>query len=798
MLALLSKELKSVFCSVAVLFFSVAFLVISGLFLWFFSGRYNILDGGYADMKPFFTIAPIILIILIPALTMRMFAEEKRSGMFVMLKSFPVRMGSVWFAKFTACFILILVTLTATLIYVVSVYQLANPVGNVDINGIIISYLSLSVLLAVFLTIGLFASAITSNQIVAFILGTVLCAFSFYGFDLLAGLFSSGKMQSFISTTGLADHYTMTQRGVLRLRSIFIICIYLFLFYKLALASIKNKSSRMVCVDIIYMSILVVLAVFVNARVDLTSDKKYTLGNYTKELLAKIAQEDANVNINVYLEGDFNMGFLRLKDAAKELLDDINNESDDKVNYSFYNPYQIYNSPEQTYKFMQQQGMPGISLNEVDREGKLSRKIIYPYAQVINDTDTLVISLLKNVAGYTAEENLNASVENLEYEFADALQILRQEQPQSVAFIEGHGEIPRPNVYDAEELLSKYYSVHRGQIGDQVGILDDFRVVIIAGPTGKYTEQEKYVLDQYIMSGGRVLWLVDGAYTPLQEIYEKGQAASMKLDVNLDDMLFTYGVRINADLVQDKQSASIMLVPDGDINNTIKLPCYYMPLLIPSHDHIITRNIRDVKAAFGSSLDFVNSGADIKKTVLLTTSGYTHLVDVPQTVSLDIADAQSQSGYFDQSYVTMAVLLEGTFSSVYQNRLVPDVYRPVDYMTTEKGKPTKMIVVSSSQIISNELEGKGTDTSIIPMGYDRVSSQQFGNRDFIVNAVNWLAGNEELMALRSKERRLYLLDKTKVYEERNKYAALNIGLPVLFMLLIAGGVSFYRKRKYER
>lgn len=797
MTALLLKELKSVFCSVTGIFFSVAFLVISGLFLWFFAGKYNIPDSGYADLKPFFSIAPIIFIVLIPALTMRMFAEEKRSGTFSMLRSYPVGLGTVWFAKLLASLSLVILTLAATFVYVWSLYELANPAGNTDLNGIIVSYLSLTLLSVVFIAMGLFASAVTSNQIVALIAGIVLCAFSFYGFELIAGLFSSGRLQSIVSSVGLLHHYSIMQQGIMRLGDIFVLVLYLFVFWRVSSLLLGVYKLRIVIIEIFIVVILVSCISFSSFRVDLTADKRYTISNYTKNLLEEVKTEGKKLQVNVYLDGDLNPGFTRLRDAAKDLLHDLDRDNEN-IRTVFSNPYALHNSPEETYQRMNGQDMPGIVLNEVDREGRLSRKVIYPYAQVIDNSDTLVVSLLKNVQGYTAEENLNASVENLEYEFADAISLLTKDQNASVAFIEGHGEIPRPNVFDAEELLSKYYSVHRGHIGDQVGILDDFEVVIIAGPKERYTEQEKYVLDQYIMSGGRVLWLVDGAYTPLQEVYENGQAASMKLDVNLDDMLFTYGVRINPDLVQDRQSASVMLIPGEDINNAVELPCYYMPLLMPSPDHIITRNIRDVKAAFGSSLDFVSSGTDIKKTVLLTTSGDTHLSDIPLTVTLDVEDIQSQSGYFDQSYVPMGVLLEGSFTSVYQNRMSPELIMPAKYEAKDKGKPTKMIVVSSSEVIRNELEGKGADSRILPMGYDRVSGRQLGNRDFIVNAVNWLAGNEELMALRAKKRRMYLLNKTKVYEERDKYAALNIGLPVLFVLLITGGISLYRKRKYER
>ena len=797
MTALVCKELKSVFGSVAGILFSVAFLIVAGLFLWFFSGRYNIFDSGYADLGGFFSLAPALFIILIPAITMRLFADERRKGTLALLRTYPVRMGTVWLSKFIASFSMVGLTIISTGIYVYTIWQLGNPPGNIDAGNIVCSYIALLLLCAVFVAIGLFASATTSNQIVALVLAIVLSALSFYGFDLLAGLFYSGKAQAIISSVGLYSHYDSMQRGVVGLKDIFTVIIYIYVFYKLSSLFLNERRLRMGIVDSLFVVVLVLLLFIPNLRADFTSDKRYTISGYTHRLLQQVKDENKQFAVNVYLGGDLNPGFTRLKTATEELLHDFGLESG-SVHVISVNPYQKFAAPDEVYTRMYEQDMPGITLNEVDREGKLSRKVIYPYAQVISEGDTLVVSLLKNIPGYTAEENLNASIESLEYEFADAIHIMNQQTPQSVAFIEGHGEIPRGNVYDAEEMLSKYFSVHRGQVGNQPGILDDFDVVVVAGPTQPYSEEEKFVLDQYIMSGGSVLWLVDGAYTSVQEVYEKGYAPSIKTNINLDDMLFAYGVRINPDFVQDKQCAPIMIVPDGDVSRTTKMPCYYMPLLMPSPDHIISRNIRDVKASFGSSLSFVNNGNGIQKAVLLTSSGNTHLAEVPEPVSFDVEEIQSQTGYFGQSYIPMAVALQGEFTSAFANRMMPEGVEVGDYKLRDKGEPGKMIVASSSRIIANDIIGTDDDRQVVPMGYDRVSNLQYGNPEFIVNAVNWLAGNDELMALRARQRQMYLLDKNKVYEKRDTYAALNIGLPVLPLLLVLGTISLYRRRRYAR
>ncbi len=761
--------------------------------LWLVSGKYNFIDNGYADIVRFFDLAPILLAILIPALTMRLFSEEKRNKTFDILRARPVSLLSIYFSKFLATFIFFLVTLTPTVIYVISLSLLANPIGSIDLNNIIVSYLSLILLSVVFITIGLFGSVISPNQIVSLIVSVFLCLFTFWGFELITGFLLSGKTQAIVSSFGLLHHYELMQRGVIQIKDLLVILNYCTLFIILSLLILRSNRQKLV-ITIAILSVLNILLYFIpNIRIDFSSDKRYTLSNYTKSTLENIEKEQ---NINIYLTGDLNSGFQRLQDATNNILTDYKRLANNNINITYSNPYQE-NNPN-LFETMVNQGMPGIALNEMDREGKASRKIIYPYAQISNGKDTLVVSLLKNIAGYTAEENINASIETLEFEFTDAIRLLNQESFKSVAFIEGHNEIPRTYVYDAEEALSKYYFVNRGQIGNDINILSDFSAIIIAGPLLKYTEAEKYILDQYIMSGGRVLWLLDGTYYSHEELASKGFTASMKNDVNLDDILFSYGIRINSDLIQDMQCVSTYLMADDNSQSAAMIPSFYQPLLLPSQDFPITKNIRDVKAGFASSIDIVNNSPDTKKAILLTSSANTHIVNVPEPIDFDIERIQKQPDYFNQQFIPVAVSLEGIFNSGFQNRPIPDSVNIGTYQPLEKSKDTKMIVVSSSDIITNEIQGKGEASQALPMGYDRVSQQQFGNRDFIVNAVNWLTNNDELMALRTKKQQLYILNKKAAYENRDKYAIMNIGIPILFMSLIMGVAILYRRRKYEK
>lgn len=799
MKALLFRELKSVFCSSVGAFFSLAFLLSIGFMLWFFSGNYNLIERGYADISPFFTLAPILLAILIPSLTMRLFAEEKRNKTLDILFSRPVGSLTIYGSKYIATLIFVFATILATFIYIYSIYQLANPIGNIDIQSILASYLSLIIIAAIFIAIGLFGSIISKNQIVALITSIFLCVFTYYGFDLISSLFQSGKIQSSISSFGLWNHYKLMQRGVIYISDLITTANYLIIFVLISLLYLKARK-RIIIFSIIIICILnIIFCLLPNYKFDFTADKKYTLDDFSVKLLDKVKSKEP-LEIIIYLNGDLNSGFQHLKNAVNDMLSDININTNNNIRLKNINPYQYFNSEEAAYESFYKKGMAGIMLNEIDREGKASKKIIYPYAEITNRTDTLLIPLLKNIKGYTAEENINASIESLEFEFIDAINLLNEDNNKVIAFIEGHDEIPREYIYDAEEQLAKYYSINRGEIGNEVGILDQFAAIIIAGPLKKYTETEKYIIDQYIMSGGKVFWLIDGTYYSKEDLMTKGYSASIKNDMNLDDMLFGYGVRINADLIQDMQSTLTYVINDDNIQSTSTLPNYFEPLLLPSYDHPVTKSIKDVKANFASSLDAVNSSTNIKKNILLTTSPHTHLLKVPEPIDFDIEKIQNNKNYFNQSFVPVAISLEGKFNSIFRNRMIPDsVTASQEYITINEGKNTRMIVVSSSSIITNEIVGQGSSSQILPMGYDKISKQQFGNRDFIVNAVNWLTDdNGELMSLRTKQQKLRILNKKLAYENRDILAVINIGLPILFMAIIMLSIFLFRKKKYTK
>ncbi|MDR1810740.1 MAG: Gldg family protein, partial [Prevotella sp.] len=487
MKTLIKRELSSLLCSPVALSFLSFFLLAAGLMNWYFQGSYNIMDNGYAGLDKFFRLAAQLFMVTIPALTMRAFAEEKRNKNLDMFRTRPVSIASLYVGKLIAAWAIILLALTATLVYVFSVSALSVPSGNIDMHEIVASYFALSLLGVAFVCLGLFASSLTNNQITSFLLAVLLNFTAFYGFDLIAALFDGGTWQLTISSFGISAHNELMRKGVIRGGDLLTLFNYMAVFSTLAVfvTSLKNRRT--------YKKLLLALSVIIivngicrfipDFRMDFTTDKRYTISDYSKKLLKQSAEEKTPVRFNVYLDGDMNAAFRHLQDAVKDILADFKAYSHGNITFEFLNPYILGGSRDEVFAKMAGQNMNGIALNETDREGKTSQKIIYPYAQAICGTDTLAINLLKNIAGYTAEENINASIENIEFELIDAIRLLEKKEPEAIAFIEGHGELPRPYVYDAEELLSKYFNVNRGEIGYNTSDLDEFKAVIIAGTT---------------------------------------------------------------------------------------------------------------------------------------------------------------------------------------------------------------------------------------------------------------------------------------------------------------------------
>ncbi len=802
---MLLKELKSLLYSLSGLIFILIFLIINGCLLWIVPGNFNILENGYASMAPFFALTPFLLIFFIPAIGMRTFSEEKRNHTLSLLFTRPVKLHSIIISKLAAVWITVIIALVPTVIYVLSIYFLGNPVGNIDLGAISASYIGLLCMALFFSGISVFSSALSSNQTISLIIGLLFSALLYFGFDLIAGMFTSGNVQLFIRELGLHSRYQSIQKGLVDFSDLWYLLAITVLFFTLTHWVVGKKvKSPLPIVEMIAFVLLISCSYLFQIRTDWTKDKRYTLSQPTKDLLSKV---DSPIEMELFLDGNLNAGFTRLKKETGNIIEDFNRASNGKISVKTNNPYSVKGMVDA----LEKQNVRGIAVNEKDAEGTLSQKIIYPWLKVkYKDAETMVY-LLVNQKGKSGEENLNTSIELLEYNLAHGIQLVSENKNRKVVFIEGHGELEEPYLEDITYQLSSSFQIDRGTMTNQIEQLNGYDLVIIAGPQLPYTEEEKYILDQYLMQGGRILWLISGVQLQsVEAIMVSGQTGSRVNEVNLEDMLFKYGVHINPVLIQDTQCQNIPINNDTTGSSTTKYtlkPWYYAPLLIPNQDNPITKGIPLIKSSFTSSLSFTGNknqvqkdqtekNENINKQILLTSSEYSHLIQVPEMISLQETDRKPDKTYFNESYLPVAALLEGKFNSVFINRIPPVSVETGGQAFRSSSAHTKMIVIASEEIIRNDNGSNGSDFK--PMGYDPYSGVVYGNSSFITNAISYLTDDSGLINLRNKTLNLSLLDKTKIRENKQMLLLCNVVFPPVIIFQIFLLFSWRRNVKYKK
>ncbi len=554
-----------------------------------------------------------------------------------------------------------------------------------------------------------------------------------------------------------------------------------------------------------YLLVILVLVLLLNIvsgffyfRIDLTSEKRFSLTETSKAILAGL---DDYLYIQVYLEGDLPAGFARLQKEVIHILNEFRAYAPRYLDYDLINPLEDPD-PEVRNRIISQlfdKGLQPTRIQVIEENGESSRNII-PGAVIHYQDLEFPVNFLKNNPNLPWEVNLNHSIETLEYEFMNMIRNITADTIVKVAFLEGQGELDQYEVGDITKELSYFYQIDRGKINSRAGILDDYAAVIIAKPVQAFREVDKYVLDQYLMKGGKLVWLIDRTTVNMDSLRE-GKTFAFARDLNIDDQLFKYGVRINPDILKDRQSHKITLElyeAGSRQPEPTPVPWLYYPLMMPSRDHPVTRNINLVRGEYVSSLDTVGTSGEVKKTVLLTSSPYSRKIRVPALIDLGEYRAKVEPEQYRQSHIPTAVLLEGRFESVFTNRAVPAGLSEKPGERKYRSVPTELAVIGDGDIIRNEVSLTGRGPVIQRLGYDPYTGNIFGNGDFLLNLVNYLTGNKGLMEMRSRNIQLRLLDKAKVRNQKARWQMVNILVPVGVVFLSGSVYLLIRRRKYTK
>lgn len=559
----------------------------------------------------------------------------------------------------------------------------------------------------------------------------------------------------------------------------------------------KNKSALRTRA-ILQLLMLTGIVIFINiigsfwfTRFDLTGDKRFTLSNQSLKVVSNLKDI---VYIKVYLEGDFSPGFTRLKESTREMLDELRTYSKGNLEYEFIDPSAGEDKEERDklYAQLYQKGIQPTTLEERTNEG-VNRRYIWPGAIVTYSNQEMGVQLLKDQIGLPAEVMLNNSIQNLEYEIVNAIRKVTNPMRPAIAFIEGHGELSEMQTADITRALKSSYEVDRVTIDGKLHSLDKYKAAIIAKPDSVFNEKDKFIIDQFIMNGGKVVWLIDQMQVSMDSLSGKGETMALARQLNIDDMLFRYGVRINYDLVQDIVAALIPVVT-GTIGNTPKqqlMPWYFFPLMNPLSKHPVVNNLNAVRGQFVSTMDTI-AVADVSSSVLLTSSRYSRISTAPARVSLGIMEFKPDPSLFPQSYLLTGVLMEGEFTSNFKNRIPPLIAQDSTIGFKDKSVKTAMVVISDGDIIRNDIS-KGNP---VPLGVDKYTGATYGNKALMQNIADYLCDESGLMVVRNKEFKLRTLDPTVLEKNKTMMQAINTVLPVSFIIIFGIAKLYLRRRRY--
>jgi gliding-associated putative ABC transporter substrate-binding component GldG len=532
-------------------------------------------------------------------------------------------------------------------------------------------------------------------------------------------------------------------------------------------------------------------------RIDLTEDRRYTVSDPAKDIIRNL---DDVIFIRIYLGGEMPVHIKKFRASVREKLDELRRVSKNNIQYDFRNPAE--GSDERraaVFNELTGKGLIPLTIRETDAEGGSTQRMVFPCAIVSYKGKEMPVNFVKSGQTLSVDESLNLALQNLEYEIANVIQKISRKSKEKIAFIEGHGELDDNSLWGISESLGEYYDIDAVTIEGVTGILDEYSAVVVAKPMEQWPEADKFVIDQYIMHGGRTAWFIDAAHIHEDSLSKGEMTMGFVCEHNLNDQLFNYGVRINHNVIQDMQCSQVRIdvAPPGMPADFRLAPWTYFPLLWPPSDNPITKGINLVKAQYPGVIDTVGNNVDTRKTYLLYSSENAKVTTVPMIISLSQVDEKITRRVFDKSYLPVAVLLEGNFDSPFRNRIVSQYINTPGFNFVPKSTKTKMVIVSDGDIIRNDVNRAGVETLPYPLGYDRHTGYTYGNNDFVVNVINYLTDENGLMDIKNKTLKMRLLDKSKIARNHTKIILINTAIPPVVIIFCGIVFIIYRRRKYR-
>lgn len=818
MIALALKELRAFFSTLLGYLTVSIFLLLLGMVMWVFPGEWNVLDAGQASLESFFVWAPWVLMLIVPAITMRTFSEEFRTGTMELLVTKPISPMGIVLAKYIGALGVLLFSLLPTLLFIPVIGVLGQPQWNFDAGAVRGGYVGLLLLGAAFAAIGVGISSVSRNPQSAFLLSLVTLVFGFTGFSALASFDWLGSWDYAFEQLGMSEHYQAMSRGVLRVEdaAYFATLIGLALWCaRFSINRLQNTGAEARTEWLLGMAILTVFSVGVSwipGQWDVTEEQRFTLTESTYELLEGLEDE---VFITCYLSGEYPAEWKRLERAIRHQLNDMAELSSGRVRFQFVDIYEIDDRQtigQNEEKLLEQ----GLSYSRIafQENGAQAFKTLWPAAMVHYRNQSTPVQFFKSDLPEPTESMIQGSINALEYELTRGIRKLLQSERPRIAFIEGHGELSEAEIADFSMELEEDYDVFRVQIDGQLNILSEridgmarrlnrFDLIVIAKPDSAFDPKDQVILDQFIMNGGKALWLVDPVALDLDSLAANQMTMGVTNPLGIYDQLFQYGVKFNRNLVVDLQCAPILMGagPLGNQENWQMFNWYFAPVALPQGTpHPITTNLDPIKFDFASRVDPVTVGGELKHTVLLASSELAREYKAPVRVSSNVVDLKPE--YFTQSTLPnqpLAVLVEGTFESAFKHRLPESLTSDPDFAFQESSVPTAQLMIGDGDIARNQVKNGPNGPMILPLGYDRQAGRVvYDNKEFLRNAVSYLLDEKASISVRSRTILLRPLNKERVRQERLLWQSMALGIPLVAVGVMGWLVVMQRRRVYGR
>lgn len=811
MWAICKKEWTHYFGSLIGYLIISFYLVVNGLFL-FVLPSYNVFDFGYASLQVYFDYAPWFLLLLVPAITMRSFADEKKQGTYELLRTLPISSFELLIGKFFGAFLIVVIAIAPTLLYSLALDQL-SVLGGIDWGATFGAYIGLFLLAAVYTSIGIFTSSISKHALVALLFSIIISTFLYKGFEWISAwqVFANGY-DFYIKQVGLSFHYENVSRGVLSVKdSIYSISVIV-LFGLGCIENIKGKSVSII--GLIAILVLNFVSIWTPWQLDLTKDKRYTLSSSSKEIIQNV---QLPLKLHLYLGGDLPARYKKMELACKAILEKVVQNNPGQITWMQEVPNQIFKDTAlyQFYDSLTQQGLPieRVQSSDSKQDQRIDQLLIPGILVEVEGKSPIAIDLrsskkyykpyniVKDIPEEDLEATANAAEALLEFKITQAIYLLSRTEIPTIGYLIGNGEPVDLSVNDIGQSIRHQYHVAVFDLKKGFPTAERLKTVLIVKPTIPFSDLDKLKIDQYIMSGGNVIWAIDKLHAEYDSLQKtEGSYIAYDRGLNLDDLLFKYGVRINNNLVQDLNCAKLPVVvgKGSDGSPMIKrVPWPYYPFLYGNNQNAIVKNMDRVLSQFPSSIDTIKV-AGIQKTILLTTDTNSRVLSSPNLISLNSGQEQGAFASFNKHQIAVSVLLEGRFNSLFKNRISAALNDSI-VKYTGKGflpvgiKPGKQIIISDANLITNSVD---KTNGPLPMGMIPFEDYQFANNIFFTNCISYLNEPIDLLESRNKTLILRQLNKDKIEEYRLFWQLVLIIAPLVCLSIGYLGWNSLRKRQF--